>query len=549
MSETQQTSTERRLGQNGIIQPLLTDLYQITMAYAYWKSGKTKDCAVFDLFFRKNPFQGEFTIFAGLEECLKFLTKFHYSASDIEYLKEILPSGIEDEFYEYLTTVSAKDVRLYAMAEGSVAFPRVPLMRIEGPLIIVQLLETTLLTLVNYASLMATNAARYRIAAGNMKLFEFGLRRAQGPDGGLSASKYSYIGGFDGTSNVLAGKLFNIPVKGTHAHAYITSFSDFSELRNVYLEPNGGGTPRDLLQLALTCRKNLLPVFNMVSLEASEGELAALISFAIAFPEGFMALVDTYEVQRYPCRMNTVTTNTKSHNKYRSGLLNFCAVALALNDLGYRAIGIRLDSGDLAYLSNIARHYFTEISIKYNLPWFENLMIMASNDINEETILSLNEQGHKINCFGIGTHLVTCQRQPALGCVYKMVELNGYPRIKLSQDVGKVTMPGCKDAYRLYSESGHALVDLLQRSIEPPPEINKKVLCRHPFEESKRAYVIPSRVEKLLNLYWEAGQICLELPNLQQIKETVRNSLRTLRPDIKRNLNPTPFKVWKNDII
>lgn len=528
MSEEQEASTEKRLGQNGIIQPLLTDLYQITMAYAYWKSGKTKDHAVFDLFFRKNPFQGEFTIFAGLEECLKFLTKFHYSASDIKYLKETLPSSIEDEFYEYLKSVSAKNVRLFAIAEGSVAFPRVPLMRIEGPLIIVQLLETTLLTLVNYASLMATNAARYRIAAGNMKLFEFGLRRAQGPDGGLSASKYSYIGGFDGTSNVLAGKLFNIPVKGTHAHAYITSFNGFSELRNIFLAPKCGGKPHDLLELALTWRTKLLPIFKIFSIEASEGELAALISFAIAFPEGFMALVDTYEVQR-------------------SGLLNFCAVALALNDLGYRAIGIRLDSGDLAYLSNIARHFFTEIANTYNLPWFENLMIMASNDINEETILSLNEQGHKINCFGIGTHLVTCQRQPALGCVYKMVELNGYPRIKLSQDVGKVNMPGCKDAYRLYSESGYALVDLLQRSIEPPPEINEKVLCRHPFEESKRAYVIPSTVEKLLNLYWEDGQICQELPSLQQIKERVQSTLKTLRPDIKRNLNPTPFKVAVSD--
>ncbi|XP_019880329.1 nicotinate phosphoribosyltransferase isoform X2 [Aethina tumida] len=530
MDELQQTSGKhpKRSGQNGIVQPLLTDLYQITMAYAYWKSGKTKDHSVFDLFFRKNPFQGEFTIFGGLEECLKFLEKFHYSVSDIEYLRETLPPSIEDEFFTFLSTVSAKDVRLYAIQEGSIAFPRVPLMRIEGPLIIVQLLETTLLTLVNYASLMSTNAARYRMAAGNMKLFEFGLRRAQGPDGGLSASKYSYIGGFDGTSNVLAGKLFNIPVKGTHAHAYITSFNGFSELRNTYLEPKGGGYARDLLQLSLTHRTNLVPIFNVVESEANDGEMAALVSFAIAFPDGFMTLVDTYDVKR-------------------SGLLNFCAVALALNDLGYRAIGIRLDSGDLAYLSNVARQFFYEISDKYNIPWFANLTIMASNDINEETILSLNEQGHKINCFGIGTHLVTCQRQPSLGCVYKMVELNGQPRIKLSQDVGKVTMPGRKDAYRLYSDSGHALVDLLQRSIESSPEVNQKVLCRHPFEESKRAYVIPTRVEKLLNLYWEDGKICQELPNLQQIKERVKASLKTLRPDIKRTLNPTPYKVAVSD--
>ncbi|XP_060536870.1 nicotinate phosphoribosyltransferase [Cylas formicarius] len=529
MCESVSETTNRQFGQNGIVQPLLTDLYQITMAYAYWKSGKTKDYAVFDLFFRKNPFQGEFTIFAGLEECLKFLGKFHYSHSDIEYLKQTLPPSTEEEFFLYLSTVTAKDVKLYALAEGSVAFPRVPLMRVEGPLIIVQLLETTLLTLVNYASLMATNAARYRIASGNLQLFEFGLRRAQGPDGGLSASKYSYIGGFDGTSNVLAGKLFKIPVKGTHAHAYITSFNSIQELKNTMLpQKDRGDNPQDLLKLSLDWRSKLLPIFNVISTEASEGELAALISFAIAFPEGFMALVDTYEVQR-------------------SGLLNFCAVALALNDLGYRAIGIRLDSGDLAYLSNVARKYFTEISKSFTLPWFENLMIMASNDINEETILSLNEQGHKINCFGIGTHLVTCQRQPALGCVYKMVELNHYPRIKLSQDVSKVTMPGCKDAYRLYSDSGHALVDLLQRSIEPPPRVNEKVLCRHPFEESKRAYVIPSRVEKLLELYWENGRIVQSLPVLETIKQRVIDSLKTLRSDIKRNLNPTPYKVAVSD--
>ncbi|XP_066157916.1 nicotinate phosphoribosyltransferase-like [Euwallacea fornicatus] len=518
----------RQFGQNGVIQPLLTDLYQITMAYAYWKSGKTKDHAVFDLFFRKNPFQGEFTIFAGLEECLKFLGKFYYSKSDIEYLKTALPPHTEEDFFEFLSTLTAKDVKLYAIAEGSVAFPRVPLMRIEGPLTVVQLLETTLLTLVNYASLMATNAARYRIAAGNLMLFEFGLRRAQGPDGGLSASKYSYIGGFDGTSNVLAGKLFDIPVRGTHAHAYITSFNGFSELKNTVLPSKNGGKPKDLLKMALKWKENLLPIFKVISSEANEGELAALVSFAIAFPDGFMALVDTYEVQR-------------------SGLLNYCAVALALNDLGYHAIGIRLDSGDLCYLSNIARHYFTEISIKFNIPWFEHQLIMASNDINEETIISLNEQGHKINCFGIGTHLVTCQRQPALGCVYKMVELNHYPRIKLSQEVSKVTMPGNKDAYRLYSESGHALVDLLQRSVESPPKINEKILCRHPFEESKRAYVKPSKVEKLLELCWADGRIVKSLPSLKQIKEKVTSSLKTLRSDIKRNLNPTPYKVAVSD--
>ncbi|XP_037709420.1 nicotinate phosphoribosyltransferase isoform X2 [Drosophila subpulchrella] len=518
-----------RMNQNGVVQPLLTDLYQITMAYAYWKSEKTDDTAVFDLFFRNNPFHGEFTIFAGLEECLKFLDSFHYSQSDIEYLKQTLPEGIEHEFFEYLGNLTARDVTLYAIDEGTVAFPRVPIIKIEGPLIIVQLLETTLLTLVNYASLMATNAARYRMVAGkHVKLLEFGLRRAQGPDGGLSASKYSYTGGFDGTSNVLAGKLFNIPVKGTHAHAYITSFSSIGELKTRLIKHKQTGIMEDLLEHAVKHRALLSHLLDVSTEESSEGELAAMVSYAIAFPDGFMALVDTYDVKR-------------------SGLLNFSAVALALNDLGYHALGIRIDSGDLAYLSCLARETFEKVAERFKVPWFNKLTIVASNDINEDTILSLNEQGHKIDCFGIGTHLVTCQRQPALGCVYKLVEINGQPRIKLSQDVEKVTMPGNKNAYRLYSADGHALIDLLQKVSEPPPAVGQKVLCRHPFQESKRAYVIPSHVESLYKVYWKAGKICQQLPTLEQVREKVQISLKTLRNDHKRTLNPTPYKVAVSD--
>lgn len=519
----------KRVRQNGVVQPLLTDLYQITMAYAYWKSGKIHDTAVFDLYFRKNPFQGEFTIFAGLDECLKFFENFHYSDSDIEYLKQTLPKTIEPEFFVFLRQLTVEDVILSAIDEGSVAFPRIPLMRVEGPLIIVQLLETTLLTLVNYASLMATNAARYRIAAGkHISLLEFGLRRAQGPDGGLSASKYSYVGGFDGTSNVLAGKLYNIPVNGTHAHAYVTSFSDLTELKTKVLAHGTSGVLHDMLDLCTQWREKLAPLLSLSSSEASDGELAAWISFAIAFPSGFMALVDTYDVRR-------------------SGLLNFCAVAMALNDLDYRPIGIRIDSGDLAYLSKLARATFEKVAHQYNIPWFAKLKIVASNDINEDTILSLNEQGHKIDCFGIGTHLVTCQRQPALGGVYKMVEINGSPRIKLSEDVMKVTMPGKKTAYRLYGADGHALIDLLMRSVESPPQVGQKVLCRHPFQESKRAYVNPSRVEPLYKVYWQNGKIRCQLPGLEEIREKVRTSLESLRNDHKRNLNPTPYKVSVSD--
>ncbi|XP_050350555.1 nicotinate phosphoribosyltransferase isoform X2 [Nymphalis io] len=529
MSSDKKNNIREMARQNGIVQPLLTDLYQITMAYAYWKSGKVNDTAVFDLFFRTNPFQGEFTIFAGLEECLKFLENFHYSDSDIEYLKQTLPPTIENEFYDYLKDLTCKDIKLSAIEEGSVVFPRVPLLRVEGPLIIAQLLETTLLTLVNFASLMATNAARYRMVAGkHVSLLEFGLRRAQGPDGGLSASKYAYVGGFDGTSNVLAGKMFDIPVKGTHAHSFVTSFSTLDDIHSGMLRHADKETQCDFLKMVLECRKRVSEILDVSPEEASDGELAALVSYAQAFPAGFLALVDTYDVKR-------------------SGLLNFCAVAIALNKCGYKAVGIRIDSGDLAYLSVLARETFNQVAKELDLPWFAKLTIVASNDINEETILSLHEQGHAIDCFGIGTHLVTCQRQPALGCVYKLVEINGQPRIKLSQDVGKVTIPGNKEAYRLFGADGHALIDLLQRSTEPAPEVGQKVLCRHPFQESKRAYVIPSKVEHLYKVYWNAGKICTFPKPLVEVRERVQTSLRTLRQDIKRNLNPTPYKVAVSD--
>ncbi|KAK8727650.1 hypothetical protein OTU49_009675, partial [Cherax quadricarinatus] len=289
-----------------------------------------------------------------------------------------------------------------------------------------------MLTLVNYASLVATNAARYRMAAGRkIKLLEFGLRRAQGPDGGLTASKYAYVGGFDGTSNVLAGKLYGIPVKGTHAHSYVSSYSSLDELHTQTLNHKETGAVMNLKDVSLAWRSLLADKLNILQSESSDGELAAFISFAIAFPSGFIALIDTYDV-------------------LKSGILNFSAVALGLNDLGYRALGVRIDSGDLAYLSCVARSTFATIAKTFELDWFEHLSIVASNDINEETIISLNEQGHKIDCFGIGTHLVTCQRQPALGCVFKLVEINGEAKIKLSQDVEKVTCPGKKAVYRLY---------------------------------------------------------------------------------------------------
>ncbi|KAK7092048.1 nicotinate phosphoribosyltransferase-like [Littorina saxatilis] len=508
---------------NGVIRALLTDLYQITMAYAYWKSDKMDDKSVFDLYFRRNPFKGEYTLFAGLEECVKLLQNFSFSESDINYLKTVMP--VEQEFFDYLAGLSAKDVTLLAVDEGTVVFPKVPLLTVEGPLAVVQLLETPLLNLINYASLVATNAMRFRMAAGSSKsLLEFGLRRAQGPDGGLSASRYCYMGGFDGTSNALAGKMFGIPLRGTHAHAFVTSYSSLREIKSRKLKRKEGSEEVDFVDLCLKWQTQLASDMSFLADQVGEGELAAFIAYAQAFPDNMLALIDTYDV-------------------LRSGLPNFCTVAMALHELGYQARGIRLDSGDLAYLSSVVRAVFCKLAKQYQLAWFEKLTIVASNDINEDTILSLNTQGHDIDSFGIGTHLVTCQKQPALGCVFKLVEVNGQPTMKLSEDVEKVSIPGKKRAYRLFGADGTALVDLMLQMEEDVPSVGQRTLCRHPTQESKRAYVSPARIDLLHHEYWKNGKIMKELPPLGDLRKRAFESMQTLRQDHKRALNPTPYKV------
>ncbi|XP_058091348.1 nicotinate phosphoribosyltransferase 2-like isoform X2 [Magnolia sinica] len=441
---------------NPMVTPLLTDLYQFTMAYAYWKAGKHQDRAVFDLFFRKNPFGGEYTIFGGLEECIRFIANFKLREDEISFLRTTLPSTCEDAFFDYLRGIDCSDVEVYAISEGSVVFPKIPLMRVEGPTAVVQLLETPFVNLVNYASLVATNAARHRFVAGRSKnLLEFGLRRAQGPDGGVSASRYSYVGGFDATSNVAAGRIFGIPLRGTHSHAFVSSFMSPDEIIDKTIcSCDGSVTCEDFVSRVqswlnkLQWAESLRGIFG----ETNQSELAAFTSYALAFPTNFLALVDTYDVMR-------------------SGIPNFCAVALALRDLGYKAAGIRLDSGDLAYLSIEARKFFYTIEKEFGVTGFGKMTITASNDLNEETLDALNKQGHEVDAFGIGTYLVTCYAQAALGCVFKLVEINGQPRMKLSEDVSKVSIPCKKRCYRLYGREGYPLVDIMSGENEPPPKI------------------------------------------------------------------------------
>ncbi|GLT50140.1 hypothetical protein SLA2020_236480 [Shorea laevis] len=515
---------------NPIVTPLLTDLYQFTMAYSYWKAGKHNERAVFDLYFRKNPFNGEYTVFAGLEECIRFIANFRLTEEAISFIRETLPGSCEEGFCDYLRGIDCSDVEVYAISEGTVVFPKVPLVRVEGPIAVVQLLETPFLNLTNYASLVVTNAARHRLVAGKSKmLFEFGLRRAQGPDGALGASKYCYMGGFDATSNVAAGRLFGIPLCGTHSHAFVGSFMSPDEIIERSLHSSDRSTTcKDFVSLVqswlskIQWSKSLNGGFG----ETNQSELAAFMSYALAFPNNFLALVDTYDVMR-------------------SGIPNFCAVALALSDLGYKAVGIRLDSGDLAYLSCEARKFFCAIEKEFGVPGFGRMSITASNDLNEETLDALNKQGHNVDSFGIGTYLVTCYAQAALGCVFKLVEINNQPRIKLSEDISKVSIPCKKQIYRLYGKEGYPLVDIMTGDNEPSPKVGERILCRHPFNESKRAYVVPHHVEGLLKCYWpgNSGKVREELPPLKDIRESCIKQLEQMRPDHMRRLNPTPYKV------
>jgi nicotinate phosphoribosyltransferase len=500
---------------NQLVNPMLTDFYQITMAYAYWKTGRHEEEAVFDLFFRKNPFGGEFAIYAGLEEKLRLFENFRFTDDHIAYLKEQMPQ-CEKSFFDWLKSVDCSKIKIYALKEGTLSYPRVPLMRVQGPIAVAQLLETSTLTLTNYPSLMTTNAAKYRLAVGFDKgLIEFGLRRAQGPDGGVSASRYSYMGGFDGTSNVLAGYLFGVPIRGTHAHSYVQSFTGIEDLKDRMLAGEDGKV-HDFVTMVLEIRAEL--GFNYTN----EGELASFVAYAQAFPRGFLALVDTYDT-------------------LKSGVPNFACVALGLLKLGYRPIGVRLDSGDLSYLSKATRKALNEIGASMD-PDLSKCVILASNEINRSVLRSLKEQGHEIDLFGIGTHLVTCDDQPAMGCVYKLVEAKGIPRIKLSQELSKMTIPGKKEAYRLLSEDGYGLLDLMIRVGDKPPEPSKRVLCHHPFDHIKRVYVTPSKVIPLHRCVWDGKRVYPEA-SLSESREYVLNQLRSTREDHLRDINPTPYKV------
>lgn len=455
---------------------LLTDLYQLTMAYGYWKLGRADQEAVFHLFFRRPPFAGGYAIAAGLQTALDFMQSFRVDESDVAYLGTLTGNDgerlFEPEFLSYLTDVKLTcDVD--ALAEGTSVFGHEPLMRVRGPILQCQLLETPLLNIINFQTLIATKASRICAAAGTDPVVEFGLRRAQGIDGALTASRAAYIGGCAATSNVLAGKLYGIPVKGTHAHSWVMSF---------------------------------------------DTELEAFERYAAVMPNNCVFLVDTYD---------TI-----------DGVRQAVRVGLKLRETGHEMVGIRLDSGDLAYLSIEARKLLDEAG-------FTKAAIVASNDLDEQIIESLKIQGAQIAVWGVGTKLVTAYDQPALGGVYKLGALRyakgGWqPKLKLSEQVIKTSIPGILQVRRY--EDDHGLIgDMIYDEIEGIDAREIIVDAKDPTRSKK--LVATSRATDLLRPALRGGQATGAAEELDVIRERVKNSIEQLHPTVRRLMNPHEYPV------
>ncbi|PRY90538.1 nicotinate phosphoribosyltransferase [Mongoliibacter ruber] len=457
---------------------LLTDFYQLTMAYAYWKSGKAEQEAVFNLFFRKNPFQGGYTIAAGLDYIIDYCRNFRFDEADLEYLEEMQNSDgsptFQKEFIEYLRNLDFS-CDIEAVEEGTVVFPNIPIVKVKGPLIQCQLLETPLLNIINFQTLIATKASRITEAAKGQSVLEFGLRRAQGIDGALAASRASYIGGCSATSNVMAGKLFDIPVSGTHAHSWIMSF---------------------------------------------DSELEAFHAYADAFPDKCVFLVDTYD-----------TIN---------GVKNAIEVGKSLREKGKEMVGIRIDSGDLAYYSTIARDMLDEGG-------FPKAQIVASNDLDEQIITSLKIQDARIDIWGVGTKLVTAYDQPALGAVYKLAAIRKSsgewePKVKVSQQSIKINIPGDHDVVR-FVKSGKALADMIYLTGNPVEKNNYVII--DPNDPTKRKKININGLEKdnLLKPIFEKGKKVYLRPDIHQIRENAKRNLELFDKAHKRLVNPHIYPV------
>lgn len=449
----------------------MTDLYELTMAAGYWKLGRAEREAVFSLSFRRAPFGGGFTIAAGLEAIVDFVERFRFEPAELAHLATLTGDDerplFEAAFLDHLAELRLS-VDIDAVPEGTAVFPHEPLVRVSGPLIEAQLLESALLNLVNYPTLAATMAAHVVLAAGGAPVLEFGLRRAQGPNGALTASRSAYLGGCAATSNVLAGRLYGIPVRGTHAHSWILSFDD---------------------------------------------EQAAFDAWAEVMPGNSVMLVDTFDTL--------------------DGVARAIETGRRMRERGQKLSGVRLDSGDLAYLSSRARQMLDDAG-------FSDARIVASNDLDPETIESLQAQGARIDLWGVGTKLVTCFDQPALGGVYKLTAIrddDGWRTpVKVSADTAKITVPGRLAVRRFYDADGMARADQIHDELAGTS--SSRVIVDP--ADSHHRYTIDAAwtARDLLVPVFRGGRRVHDPASLDDARATARRELGSLHPAILRQLRP-----------
>ncbi len=460
---------------------LLTDLYEITMMQGYFKTGNN-EMVVFDAFYRENPSRGGYAIACGLEQVVEYIKNLQFTTDDIRYLESL--HIFDEDFLKYLSTFRFSG-SIWAIPEGTVIFPREPIIKVIAPIMEAQLVETAILNMINHQSLIATKAARVCYAAKGDGVMEFGLRRAQGPDSGIFGARAAVIGGCNGTSNVLAGQTFNIPVKGTHAHSWIMSFPD---------------------------------------------EYTAFKTYAKLYPQACILLIDTYDT-------------------LKSGLPNAIRVFKEMRDAGVdmRGYGIRMDSGDLAYLSKKVRKALDEAG-------FPDAIISASNDLDEYLIETLKSQGATITSWGVGTSLITSKDWPAFGGVYKLAAIRNekgefVPKIKLSENTEKVTNPGNKEICRIYDrETGKIKADLICLADETFDETQDMVIF-DPVSTWKRTRLAGGTytLRRLLTQVFDEGKCVYTSPTVLEIQEICNREKETLWDENMRFVNPAKVYVDLSD--
>ncbi|WP_298578609.1 nicotinate phosphoribosyltransferase [uncultured Olegusella sp.] len=456
---------------------LNTDLYELTMAQGFWESGLNQGEACFNVFFRECPFDGGYAVSCGQGQIAELVENFVFNEDALEYLAALpAPGGgllFKQGFIDYLRDFRMH-VDIWAPREGDLIFPREPLVRVQGPVIDCQLLETALLNLINFQTLVATKTARVVTAAQGHAVSDFGLRRAQGPDGGLAVARASYIGGASSTSNVLAGKIYDIPVFGTHAHSWVMAFPT---------------------------------------------EIEAFRAFAKSSPKNCVLLLDTYDVHQ--------------------GIKNAIKVAKEMEEAGERLAAIRIDSGDLAKLTKETREAFDEAGLSY-------VKISASNDLDEYTIQSLFAQGAPIDSFGVGTKLATCDPQPSLGGVYKLSAVRNskeepwLPKIKLSEQAYKRTLPGIMHVIRFVDDAGRPIGDQI---VDDSVAVGNSTIAVDINDPLTTYDFTGATGIELLEQIIDDGKRCKEPDTIVVAKERCRDSLMRLDPAVKRFLNPQTYPV------